>query len=255
MYAIRSYYAPELQYSYVNGRMMRDKLINHAIRQACVEALGVELAPAYVLYLELDPRQVDVNVHPAKHEVRFHEARLVHDFLLQVLREALRSVRPGVAESVITSYSIHYTKLYEVAAKAPAPLLPAQILPLAYRIGAVVFGDAPLHLQVTQLGIGMQVAVDEDCRTQPCAYGDHHHHPLLVLTHAETHLRQAGGIGVVQQVAGAATGLAEQGLGIHIDPAGIYVGGGEHHAMVDGGRKAAADRTLPGEVCHQGLEA
>lgn len=84
--------APELQYSYVNGRMMRDKLINHAIRQACVEALGLELAPAYVLYLELDPRQVDVNVHPAKHEVRFHEARLVHDFLLQVLREALHSV-------------------------------------------------------------------------------------------------------------------------------------------------------------------
>ncbi len=87
----------ELQYSYVNGRMMRDRLINHAIRQACVEALGVETLPAYVLYLEVDPRQVDVNVHPAKHEVRFHDARLVHDFIVQVIRQGLQQALPMAA--------------------------------------------------------------------------------------------------------------------------------------------------------------
>ena len=81
--------APEIQYCYVNGRMMRDKLINHAIRQGYLEALGLECSPSFVLYLQLDPHQVDVNVHPAKHEVRFHESRLVHDFIVGVVRDAL----------------------------------------------------------------------------------------------------------------------------------------------------------------------
>ena len=80
---------PDLQYCYVNGRMMRDKLLTHAIRQGYLEAFGTETAPSYVLYLVLDPGQVDVNVHPAKHEVRFHEARLVHDFVVRVIRDAL----------------------------------------------------------------------------------------------------------------------------------------------------------------------
>ncbi len=85
----------DLQYTYVNGRMMRDKLINHAIRQAYDELLPPDRFAAYVLYIELDPRQVDVNVHPAKHEVRFHQARLVHDFIFQALFTALR--REGVS--------------------------------------------------------------------------------------------------------------------------------------------------------------
>ncbi len=80
----------DLQYTYVNGRMMRDKLINHAIRQAYDELLPADRFAAYVLYIELDPRQVDVNVHPAKHEVRFHQARLIHDFIFQALFTALR---------------------------------------------------------------------------------------------------------------------------------------------------------------------
>ncbi|OZB43140.1 MAG: DNA mismatch repair protein MutL [Alishewanella sp. 34-51-39] len=78
------------QYSYVNGRMMRDKLLNHAIRQAYGEQLTAEQQPAFVLYLELDPGEVDVNVHPAKHEVRFHQARLVHDFVVSALADALQ---------------------------------------------------------------------------------------------------------------------------------------------------------------------
>lgn len=75
------------QYTYVNGRMMRDKLILHAIRQAFDESIGHEELPGFVVYLELDPRQVDVNVHPAKHEVRFHQARLVHDFIVQAIKQ------------------------------------------------------------------------------------------------------------------------------------------------------------------------
>ncbi|WP_438454471.1 DNA mismatch repair endonuclease MutL [Vibrio alginolyticus] len=79
----------DLQYCYVNGRMMRDKLINHAIRQSYEMSLKPDQFAAYVLFIELDPHQVDVNVHPAKHEVRFHQARLVHDFIYQALTDAL----------------------------------------------------------------------------------------------------------------------------------------------------------------------
>jgi len=79
----------DLSYSYVNGRMMRDKLINHAIRQAYADLLPPDTYPAFVLFLELDYREVDVNVHPAKHEVRFHQSRYVHDFIYSVCHKAL----------------------------------------------------------------------------------------------------------------------------------------------------------------------
>jgi len=78
----------ESSYFYVNGRLVRDRLVNHAVRQAFAEH-GVEHLPGYVLMLDLDPHQVDVNVHPAKHEVRFHQSRYVHDFILQALQSAL----------------------------------------------------------------------------------------------------------------------------------------------------------------------
>ncbi len=84
----------QCQYSYVNGRMMKDKLLNHAIRQAYGAMLSAEQQPAFVLYLEINPRQVDVNVHPAKHEVRFHQARLVHDFVASALTNALLQLEP-----------------------------------------------------------------------------------------------------------------------------------------------------------------
>ncbi len=82
----------DTQYFYVNGRMMRDKLINHAIRQAFEDWLPTDTHPAFVLYLKLDASEVDVNVHPAKHEVRFHQSRLVHDFIYQALRDMLVQV-------------------------------------------------------------------------------------------------------------------------------------------------------------------
>ena len=85
----------DLSYSYVNGRMMRDKLINHAIRQAYGEFVANDEYPAFVLFLTLDFKEVDVNVHPAKHEVRFHQGRYVHDFIYSVCHKALHSSYNG----------------------------------------------------------------------------------------------------------------------------------------------------------------
>ncbi len=85
------------QHFYINRRLVRDKLLTHAVRQAYQDVLFHGRFPIFVLYLEMDPSLVDVNAHPAKLEVRFRESRTVHDFVFQAVKNALQAVRPGTS--------------------------------------------------------------------------------------------------------------------------------------------------------------
>jgi len=105
--------------------MMRDKLLNHAIRQAYGDSLPAEVQPAFVLYLELDPRQVDVNVHPAKHEVRFHQARLIHDFVVSALSDALAQLSPLHAAEIAPSAALQVQEPRTASYTQAAPTVSA----------------------------------------------------------------------------------------------------------------------------------
>jgi len=111
----------DLQYIYLNGRMLRDRMLANAVRMGYQDVLFHGRYPAYLLFVELDPAQVDVNAHPAKLEVRFRDGRRVHDFIFRTLERILRETRPGA-----TTNAHAPAQLGGVGAASAIPMWPAR---------------------------------------------------------------------------------------------------------------------------------
>jgi len=164
----------DLQYFYINGRIIRDRVINHAIRLAYQHVLPAGRHAAYVLHLEIDPASVDVNVHPTKYEVRFRESRIIHDFISRSIRNAIKVTSAGYgAESEhgtshtlytdtdYTSADLHQTNIAEqhVVYQQDVGNLFGQVLTMVHERFALTMQQQKVFLIDLQMAVAIWVSL------------------------------------------------------------------------------------------------
>ena len=209
------------QYLYVNGRAVRDRNIAHAVKMAYQDVLFHGRQPAYVLFLEIDPTRVDVNVHPAKHEVRFRDTRLVHDFVYRTLQDALAATRAGIAVTQVGMASKAFAGNTPGGfPAAPQPWTPIQQSPLGLDIAEAPAAYAALYATPFNAQAQGQVpALQEsgDATLPPLGYAIAQLHGIYILA------ENADGLIVDMHAAHERIGYeklksAHDGIGLHSQP-------------------------------------
>ncbi|MES2998895.1 MAG: DNA mismatch repair endonuclease MutL [Pseudomonadota bacterium] len=136
----------DLQYFYINNRIVKDRLINHAVKQAYHDVLYHGRHPAFILFLEIEPQSVDVNAHPAKYEVRFRESRTVYDFVKQCLQKALANTFP-VSTDLTSSSTLQLPNTHEqetrVKESSADPITQQNTFPLQIKTTSIPYASTP----------------------------------------------------------------------------------------------------------------
>ncbi|MEQ1621868.1 MAG: DNA mismatch repair endonuclease MutL [Methylococcales bacterium] len=176
----------DMQFFYVNGRLIRDKLVAHAVKQAFQDVLFHGRHPVFVLYLTLDPTLVDVNAHPAKLEVRFREGRLVHDFLFSALHRSLAEVRPGQVQHLDSLQPLTAPES-SLAAQRPTQAYqsrPVQQTVLPLRVEEDIQAYASLYLKIASPSYATPVQQPNEDR--PLGNAIAHLHSIFILAETKT---------------------------------------------------------------------
>lgn len=144
-------------YTFINGRYIRDRVVQHAVMEAYRQLLMKGRYPIVVLFLQIDPAEVDVNVHPTKHEVRFRNQGLVHDFITHGIREALRPAEWMTSTAAAPAPSVDEGPLQRTGSMES--VLPATEPSSDHRVG---------ERSTSYLAVNSEVAAGHDSRFRPC---------------------------------------------------------------------------------------
>jgi DNA mismatch repair protein MutL len=216
------------QYLYVNGRAVRDRNIAHAVKMAYQDVLFHGRQPAYVLFLEIDPLRVDVNVHPAKHEVRFRDTRLVHDFVYRTLQEALAQTRAGAVATATQGAADNALYGSNPVGASPMPSWsPTQQSPLGLSVAeapaayAALYGSTSKSTSTTAFAAQSHeqpLPTSSDASVPPLGYAIAQLHGIYILA------ENADGLIVVdmhaahERIGYEKLKAAHDGIGLHSQP-------------------------------------